>query len=147
MVAQGHVVGSHSCSHVGHMWNLSHAQLFMEWSSSREKLEGILGSEVVCASVPFGYYSERVAKSASKAGIRVLFNSEPVQSIEEVDGCRIVGRYAVTNKASPQQAANLAVGQSIACLKATLWWNAKKLVKKVLGQNYDSARGAIVQPR
>jgi hypothetical protein len=33
------------------------------------------------ASVPGGYYSDRVAETAAAAGIRILFNSEPTTKV------------------------------------------------------------------
>src|SRR5204862_350417 len=54
LVAMGHVVGSHSCSHPDRMADLSWDQLLDEWSRSAAALSSELGQEVSTASVPGG---------------------------------------------------------------------------------------------
>ena len=46
-----------------------------------------------------------LVSAAAEAGIRWLYNSEPVETVDEVDGCRILGRYAIHRGHSAADAA------------------------------------------
>ena len=144
LAARGHVIGSHTCSHPMPIWDCPPEQLQKEWSNSRARLEDILGDHVVCASVPGGFYSRAVASAAAAAGNRILFTSEPVRSVSEVDGCRILGRYAVFQRTPARQAAALAGGQTLTCLTQMLLWNGRKIVKKVASRPYAKARRLLL---
>lgn len=95
LYARGHVIGSHSCSHPARMSKLSWDELLREWKDSCAILSEILQEPVVTASVADGYYSRKVGRAAAAAGIQVLFTSEPSARIAQVDGCMILGRYAI----------------------------------------------------
>ena len=133
---RGHVIGSHSASHPTRFSALSFDQMVSEWSRSCRLLEDILGRRVDVASVPGGYFSLDVAKAASEAGIRVLFTSEPVTRPASCDDCLIVGRFTIRHGDPPDKAQRL--------VSASPWtrgldwasWNAKGIVKPLLGSSY-----------
>lgn len=134
--ARGHIIGSHSATHPRRFSALTPGQMQEEWTRSRQALEDILGHEVEVASVPGGYFSRAVARAAADAGIRVLYTSEPVTAIAQVAGCRVMGRFTIRSGDSPAAARQLVLGAGWARERAWLDWNAKGLVKPVLGPVY-----------
>lgn len=139
----GHVIGSHSCSHPERMSYCSLRELVGEWARSMKILSDIIGEPVLAASVPGGYYSRKVGAAASVAGIKVLFNSEPVTKCHYVDGCLVLGRYTILKGMGPQIAAGLAAGQLSPRLRQFLYWNMKKIPKTLGGELYVKARDAV----
>ena len=137
---RGHAIGSHSCSHPYRMADLSDERLDHEWRGSVAVLSDILGEPVETASVPGGFYAPRVAQAAARAGIRVLFNSEPTTRVHEIDGCLVVGRYNVYAGMSAAAAADLAAGAPLALLRQQALWTAKKTVKTIAAPLWDRAR-------
>jgi hypothetical protein len=133
LVAQGHRVGSHSCSHPARMAALPPEQLRHEWRRSRAVLEDILGQAVDTASIPGGYYSLTVARTAGEAGYRELFTSEPVATPWDVDDLRVYGRYSVQQSSSPELVAAIAAGDVGPRLRQFVYWNAKKVLKRAGG--------------
>ncbi len=95
VAGMGHVIGSHSCSHPDRMAACSTDQLMAEWTGSAEVLARELGAPVTCASVPGGLYSHEVGRTAAAAGYTTLFNSLPTQRLGSIDGCNLIGRYAI----------------------------------------------------
>lgn len=132
---RGHIIGSHSCSHplrfAARPWN----ELKREWSESLNVLSDVLGEAVQIASIPGGQYSRQVAEAAAATGIKALFTSEPTTGCTEVDGCLVLGRYAIQRWTSPAVAAAMARGQFAPRFKQWLWWETKKGIK-TLGGNY-----------
>jgi peptidoglycan/xylan/chitin deacetylase (PgdA/CDA1 family) len=143
----GHVIGSHSCSHPLRMSRCTPDQLAREWRESVEVLSDILGAPVQVASVPGGYYSRRVAAAAAKAGIRFLFNSEPVTSVREVDGCLVLGRFTIQQGVTPEWTAAVVAGAQIPRLRQYLSWNSKKLLKGLGGAHWLRLREYILLRR
>jgi peptidoglycan/xylan/chitin deacetylase (PgdA/CDA1 family) len=133
---RGHVIGSHSCSHPERMTALDGDLLFDEWRNSINVLSEMLDEHVTTASLPGGYYSRQVAQAAARAGITVLFTSEPVSTPCHVDGCTVIGRYAVNRYTQPSTAAGLAMGLPALCRRQWLWWNLKKIPKKLGDARY-----------
>jgi peptidoglycan/xylan/chitin deacetylase (PgdA/CDA1 family) len=133
---RGHLVGSHSASHPARISACSSDQIAREWTRSREVLEDILGREVTTASVPGGFYSRRVAAAAIDAGIRTLFTSEPSIHPQPLDGCAIVGRFAIRYRTTPRHCASLVRTSPWARWAAWADWKAKALIKPILGTAY-----------
>jgi peptidoglycan/xylan/chitin deacetylase (PgdA/CDA1 family) len=133
---RGHVIGSHSASHPARFSALPFAQMVSEWSRSCLLLEDILGRHVDVASVPGGYFSTDVARAARKAGIRVLFTSEPVTRVDVHDTCMLVGRFTIRRGHSHDRAQRLV--SHVPWTRSLEWaaWNAKGLVKPLLGPSY-----------
>jgi peptidoglycan/xylan/chitin deacetylase (PgdA/CDA1 family) len=134
--ARGHVIGTHSASHPARFSALPVEAMVREWASSRTVLEGILGHDVTVASVPGGYFSPTVARAAATAGIRVLFTSEPVTSIHAVAGCTVIGRFTIRRGDPADAAQRLVIPAPWARSTAWVTWNAKGLVKPLLGPSY-----------
>ncbi len=138
--ARGHVIGSHSCSHPKRISYLSDGELQREWQESVDALQEILGEKVETASVPGGFYSTRVLEFASRAGIRALFNSEPIVRISQVSGCAVVGRFGLQRDSSPELASRFARRDPATLLRETAFWNAKKLIKTAGGEQWLAFR-------
>ncbi len=137
---RGHIIGSHSCSHPRRMSSCSWQQLLGEWKQSADILTRIVGEPVTTASVPGGSYSRKVARAAAEAGVRVLFTSEPTTSLRRVDGCWVLGRYAIVRGMSAAAAANLAAGYFLPCLRRRMTWTLKSVLKGMFGDYYDHLR-------
>jgi peptidoglycan/xylan/chitin deacetylase (PgdA/CDA1 family) len=143
----GHVIGSHSYSHPERMSHCSWDELLWEWETSADGLSKIVGEQVVTASVPAGFYSKQVARAAAAAGLKVLFNSEPVTRVRRVDGCLVIGRFALQRGTSPETAAALATSRPLPRLRQFAHWNAKKAAKTVGGEAYVGLRRAFLNRR
>jgi peptidoglycan/xylan/chitin deacetylase (PgdA/CDA1 family) len=133
---RGHVIGSHSASHPLRMAKCSRAQLRTEWTRSVERLSGIIGGAVTVASVPGGMYSIAVAEEAQAAGIRYLFNSEPVTSVQKRGDCSVLGRYTVKSTTTPGYISRLARADLVPQMRELAAWNLKKVAKSVGGDLY-----------
>jgi peptidoglycan/xylan/chitin deacetylase (PgdA/CDA1 family) len=144
---RGHVIGSHSASHPPRMAACTARQLDEEWTTSVKRLEDLLGEPVQTASVPGGYYSRSVAKATAAAGIRILFNSEPVTRVHEVDGCLVVGRFGVQQGVSASWTAAIVRGERTPRMLRYLHWNGKKLLKKAGGELWLRARRQLIAAR
>lgn len=134
--ARGHVIGSHSASHPSRFSACSVDRMRQEWTRSRQVLEDLLGHEVVVASVPGGYYSRTVAHAARDAGIRTLFNSEPITAIHDEQGCTVIGRFTIRRGDAPDTARRLVLSAPWTRWSAWATWNAKGVIKPLLGPAY-----------
>jgi peptidoglycan/xylan/chitin deacetylase (PgdA/CDA1 family) len=142
---RGHVVGSHSASHPVRMSQIPWDRMVSEWCDSRECLAKIVGHPVEFASVPGGYYSRKVAQAAAQAGIRTLFTSEPTGRVQMVDGCQVLGRYAVQRGMGPEWSAGFAAGRVMPRFRQALLWKTKQVAKVLSGGLYLRAREAILK--
>ncbi len=138
--ARGHVVGSHSCSHPQRISYLSDDELQLEWQKSIDTLQEIVGERIDTGSVPGGFYSTRVVEFAARAGIRVLFNSEPGVRISSINGCAVIGRFGLQRDSPPELAAKFARRDSSTLLRQAAYWNAKKLMKAAGGEQWLAFR-------
>src|SRR5205807_6568944 len=119
---------------------LSWDQLSEEWETSVQVLSHLIEEPVTIASVPGGYYSEKVAEAASASGIKALFTSEPTIHCNYVNGCLVLGRYTVLRGMAPEISAGLASGKIAPRLKQVLLWNIKKIAKTLGGRSYCKLR-------
>lgn len=142
--ARGHVVGSHSASHPLRMASLSNDELRREWKTSVEKLSDILKKRVTIASVPGGHFSKAVAVAASEAGIETLFTSEPTTRIYQIGATKIFGRYTIQRTTPTETVAAIANGDVNPRLRQYLFWNSKKILKKIGGENYLKIRKRLL---
>jgi peptidoglycan/xylan/chitin deacetylase (PgdA/CDA1 family) len=142
---RGHVVGSHSCSHPTRMAQCTVTELAREWRESVRLLEDILGEPVPVASVPGGYYSRAVGETAAAAGIRVLFNSEPVAGLSRVGDCTLLGRYYVQRGMPAGISGQFAAGGVIPRWKQAAVWQLKKAAKSAGGTAYLRLREKLLK--
>jgi len=134
--ARGHVIGTHSASHPARFSALSRADMRREWTESRRRLEDVLGHAVTTGSVPGGYFSKEVGRVAAESGLFLLFNSEPVRSARAIEGCAIAGRFVIRSGAPADLSRRLVERAPWARSKEWAAWNAKGLVKPLLGSSY-----------
>ena len=134
--ARGHIIGSHSASHPMRFSACSIPQMRREWTRSREALQDLLGHPVNVASVPGGYFSAVVARTAADAGLRVLFTSEPTTRTRTHHGCFVIGRYTVRARCRDDFASRIVLPPPHTRAAAWAGWNAKKVVKPLLGSTY-----------
>jgi peptidoglycan/xylan/chitin deacetylase (PgdA/CDA1 family) len=141
---RGHVIGSHSHTHPTRMAALAPDRMESEWHESLTRLADILGEPIKVASVPGGYYSRMVGRTAAAAGIEVLFNSEPTAAAGLTDGCLVLGRYVVKRGMGPQWAAGFAAGRLVPRFRQAALWKVKRVAKALGGGAYLKARQAVL---
>ena len=133
---RGHVIGSHSASHPARFSSCAASRMNQEWTRSRRSLEDLLGHEVRTASLPGGYYSPAVARSARDAGLHVIFTSEPITATHD-EGILVIGRFTVRRRHATDRAGRLAARSPWTRYREWASWHAKGLVKPVLGPLYS----------
>ena len=138
LAERGHVIGSHTASHPARFNTLPFHRIAAEWARSRAALEDIIGQPVDVASVPGGSYSPVVARAASEAGIRVVFTSEPITRVEKSHGCVLAGRFTLRRGDAHDLARRLVSDAPGARARAWASWNAKGLIRPLLGRSYAS---------
>jgi hypothetical protein len=126
------------------MSRLSEEDLRREWEESCAVLEDIVGDSMQTASVPDGYYSTRVARTAADAGIRTLFTSEPTTMCFGVNGCLVVGRYFLQRHSPAQLAGELIARDPWPRRKMAFAWQLKKPIKFVAGAGYLKVRRLVL---
>lgn len=141
---RGHIIGAHSCSHPKNISLLSDEEMIREWRGSIDKLSSILNKPIEIASIPGGYYSKKVAKTAAECGIKILMTSEPQRKIRQVNDMIIIGRYTMYNYKQPEFAQNVVENKFKPLMKEYLYWNAKKVGKKILGESFSKVREKIL---
>ncbi len=147
VAGMGHVIGSHSCSHPDRMAACSRDQLMAEWTGSAEVLARELGAPVTCASVPGGLYSHEVGRTAAAAGYTTLFNSLPTQRLGSIDGCTLIGRYAIRRDTGTGGVAAVAAGRPLPWARQRAAWNLRGAAKKIAGPRYEGLRRALLARR
>ena len=135
--ARGHVIGTHSASHPARFSACPIAGMLNEWTRSRDVLENLLGHRVTVASVPGGYFSAAVARTAAEAGLRLLFTSEPTTRPCAGNGCVVAGRFTVRANAPHDFARRLVAPPPRTRRAEWASWNAKKMIKPLLGSTYS----------
>jgi len=147
VAGMGHLIGSHSVTHPDRMADLSWEQLLDEWKRSAEVLADQLGGPVATASVPGGLYSDEVGRAAAAAGYSTLFTSLPTQKLGSVQGCRLIGRWAIRGNTTAEEAAAAAAGRPAPWARQRAAWNLRGIVKKVAGGRYESLRRTLIARR
>jgi peptidoglycan/xylan/chitin deacetylase (PgdA/CDA1 family) len=143
----GHVIGSHSCSHPHRMATCSWEQLLDEWSRSAGVLAEALGRPVSTASVPGGLYSSSVGRAAAAAGFTTLFTSVPSQRVGSIDGCLLIGRYAIRRDTPAHEAAAAAAGRAVCWARQRTTWELRGAAKRLAGDRYERVRRALLARR
>ncbi len=140
---RGHIIGSHSRTHPERMSHLGWDNLVYEWIDSCAVLSDLLSEKITVASVPNGYHSPDVARSAALAGIQSLFTSEATTAHQVIDGCTVLGRYSIQAGDPPSLTSSL-VTDAHARFRQTVSWTAKKLAKTVGGSAYLAVRSRLL---
>ena len=134
---RGHVIGTHTASHPARFSTCEPAHMREEWARSRMVLEDLLGHKVEIASVPGGYYSRLVARSARDTGLGVVFTSEPITASHDVAGTLVLGRFTLRHGHPTDRAGRLAHRERWTRYQEWARWRAKGLVKPLLGPLYS----------
>jgi len=144
--ARGHAIGSHSETHPTRFSACSIPEMRREWTRSRQALEDILGHAVTTASVPGGYFSTDVARTAQECGIRTLYTSEPTTRVVDERGCTVMGRFTVRPGSRDDFSARIV--SPAAQTRRIEWagWNVKKLIKPLLGSTYARVADWLLAP-
>ncbi|HEU5256002.1 MAG TPA: polysaccharide deacetylase family protein [Vicinamibacterales bacterium] len=145
--ARGHTIGTHSASHPTRFSALTTSDMRREWSDSRQRLEDIVDHPITVGSVPGGYFSRAVAEAAAYAGLQTLYTSQPTSRPSMFDGLRVIGRFTIRRGHAADMAFRFASAAPWARCGAWLGWNAKALVKPVLGASYSRVADWILEPR
>ena len=147
LAERGHVIGSHTASHPARFNTLPFQRIASEWARSRAALEDILGQRIDVASVPGGSYSPVVARAAAEAGIKVVFTSEPITRVVESSGCVLAGRFTLRRGDANDLARRLVSDAPGARARAWASWNAKGLIRPLLGRSYGSVADWLLAAR
>jgi peptidoglycan/xylan/chitin deacetylase (PgdA/CDA1 family) len=99
----GHLVGAHSHTHPGVFRSLGRESMLYEWRTSADIVAQTIGAPCVAASVPGGDISPGVLESASDAGFRYCFTSEPTLVPKKVGSCWILGRVCAKTSTTPAE--------------------------------------------
>lgn len=143
LAEMGHEIGSHSIDHPNRLSERDYAFILDQWTRSKAALEDILGRAVTSAAVPGGYYSANVGRAASAAGLKHLFTSEPSATSRDVGGCRVMGRFALTNGMSSRRVARIAAGARLERTSHYVAWNLKRAAKSVMMRPYLALRKCV----
>ncbi|MBI4487154.1 MAG: polysaccharide deacetylase family protein, partial [Acidobacteria bacterium] len=141
---RGHVIGSHSCSHPLRIGHCTWPQVVDEWTRSAAVLGDILGEPVTVGSVPGGDFAPRVAEAAAKAGFTDLFTSEPTREDRRAFGLTLRGRFTIQRWTTAGTAAALVAGDWLPAARQAMVWNAKKLSKRIGGEQYLRLRRILL---
>ncbi len=144
IAALGHVIGSHSYTHPPRISACTPREQLDEWRRSTDVLGEQIGAPVTVASVPGGYASRPVAHAAAAAGLEVLFTSTPTMRSATVDGCLVLGRFAILHDTPAARAALAAAGHKAPWLGQRASWQARAVVKRVAGPHYLRLRSAML---
>ena len=143
--AAGHVVGSHSATHPERISQCELEEIKREWRDSCSRISDQIGAPVVVASVPGGFYSERVACAAAEEGVQVLFTSEPTVTPHRLGATVIAGRFAITRRTSERHLLGLTQGRRPALLRQQVTWAAKKAAKRIGGRAWLAVRKSLFE--
>jgi peptidoglycan/xylan/chitin deacetylase (PgdA/CDA1 family) len=144
LVRRGHVIGSHSVTHPLAMASCSSARLAAEWADSVAALADILAVRPTVASIPGGAFGPNVAEAAGRAGIRILFTSEPTARTWRVGDVLCIGRFTIWRGMPPAAARAFASGRGFWPVRQRAVWEAKKLAKGLLGRRYLDFRKRVL---
>jgi peptidoglycan/xylan/chitin deacetylase (PgdA/CDA1 family) len=140
----GHVVGSHSASHPARMSACTPAEIAAQWRESVEVLSGLIGAPVTSGSVPGGSYSIEVGRAAAGCGLTALFTSQPVVRVGTVDGCLLLGRYAIRRHTQAAEAAQAACRARGRWGRQRAAWALRGVAKRAGGASYERVRARLL---
>ena len=139
---RGHIIGSHSHNHPNVFNSLSKEQMLYEWTKSKSVLEGIIGDEIKCCSIPGGDSSKETIETAISCGYRIIFDSEPVLNIRKCGKALIIGRICPKSGTSISKVENFALGKGIRSeyLKRRIKVYLKKIIYPIYVKIHNSRK-------
>ena len=141
---RGHIIAAHSHSHPDDMSLLSDYEINQEWGKSINILSEIIDDSIEYASVPNGFNSKSIIKSAKKNGIKYLFTSEPTTKIKEYNEIVCIGRYAVRANMKSEFALSI-VTDNFSRMKLHFRWLLIGVLKRLLGRVYLKVRTLVIK--
>jgi peptidoglycan/xylan/chitin deacetylase (PgdA/CDA1 family) len=144
--SRGHVVGSHSHTHPI-MTELTDGEIREEWRTSRDLLEEILNVPVETASIPMGYYSDRIGRLAIESGYRHVFTSEPWLRPRQLNAHTIYGRFSIRRATTSDSVRALCSFSRTVTARESVAWRSRKALKAVLGSRYEAVRRFVITHR
>lgn len=144
---RGHLIGTHSVSHSIPFSKLPTKTMLLEWKDSRHELEDILGEKILCGSVPGGFFSDDVARTARDSGLKILFTSEPKMICKKMGGLFLIGRFSVTKGTKLKEISSLCYDIKLATARRWISWNIKKAAKFTTGSFYLYLRRKLLSGR
>ena len=125
----GHIIGSHSHTHPAKMNRMPYEDILKEWKISTSILSEIISSPIEYASVPGGWYSQKVAEACNEVGIKYLFISEPTQNSWLIDDCKVSGRFAIREQMSMNSFKSLLKGHGMTRDLMLMKWRLGRVLK------------------
>ena len=144
LAERGHVIGSHTHSHPNNLTLMTESEIEYEWRKSCEVLKNIIGHEVIVASIPNGYGSQRIFRLTSNAGIRELYTSEPTQKIYQKENVTAIGRYVIHNNMTTEDVVSLVVKKDVR-RRIYIRWKLLECVKALFGSKYDKLKSLYLK--
>jgi peptidoglycan/xylan/chitin deacetylase (PgdA/CDA1 family) len=141
---RGHIIGSHTHTHPMIMSDCLEDELLREWNESCKILSLIINNNIIYASISGGSYSDVVAEMAHKVNIKKLYTSEPQSKIKERHGMEVIGRYSIHRTLSDIEIFSILKGSKAFRIKQYLYWNIKKIAKKLFLSLYKRVRSVIL---
>ncbi len=133
---RGHFIGIHSHTHPQNISLLREDQIRYEWEKSLKILRDILKKDILYASIPGGFFSKRSLSVLQENGIKIIFTSDPISTINEKNGVKILGRFAITKRTRIEDLPKLMHAFSLLRIRKIAIWKLLALLKKFLGTNY-----------
>lgn len=132
LVDAGHLIGSHTCTHVN-LVAAGEKKRKEELIESKEELEDRYGS--CCSiSIPKGMYNQAVSDAIREAGYKYTFTSEP-ERISSLQGKRRIGRWNIWNHTDSTDLDAILDLDPTLYLTAVGRWKTLKYVKKAIGKD------------
>jgi peptidoglycan/xylan/chitin deacetylase (PgdA/CDA1 family) len=130
----GHTVGAHGLSHKL-LTHCSDEELRQELSVSKDKLEQAIGKQVSTISMPGGRYNRRVLEACAASGYTEVFTSEPITTVRQECGVRVIGRYNVVHTLSGEGLLRLLDPSSGILRREQRRAAAKRFVQNLMGDD------------
>ncbi len=126
----GHTIGSHSHTHPMIFRSLRYDQMLEEWKTSKDILENILDEEVLYCSIPGGDSDLKTYESATEAGFRFIFDSEPIVKSRFLEESEIFGRFSIKAQMSDEEFKNVLELNNLSALQRNR--KIKSTIKKLI---------------
>lgn len=133
----GHIIGSHSHTHPSNISKLAEEEIYEEFKKSIDILSSIIRKPINEVSIPNGYYTPKMVEIIKKLGCNVIYVSEPTSKVRTIQGIKIVGRFDLRSDLPIERYKDFLTNKSFLKRKKLIRWKVMKLVKYILGKNFD----------